>query len=236
MDARSQSGRTESELEAENRELRAQLGQARDHERFIESILENLPAMVFVKDAADLRFVRFNAAGEALLGFSRADLLGKSDFDFFPAEEARHFVEKDRQVLAGRVVLDIPEEPIHTHHGLRHLHTKKIPILDDDGDPLYLLGISEDVTELKASGEALRARTEELETARALLVQNEQRLRVLLQHFPGVVWTTDARLLLRSVDGAGAQGLGLNARIGYSVGECLPAGPDDNVEIGRAHV
>ena len=156
-------------------------------------------------------------------------MLFRSDFDFFPAEEARHFVEKDRQVLAGRVVLDIPEEPIHTHHGLRHLHTKKIPILDDDGDPLYLLGISEDVTELKASGEALRARTEELETARALLVQNEQRLRVLLQHFPGVVWTTDARLLLRSVDGAGAQGLGLNARIGYSVGECLPAGPDDNV-------
>ena len=38
------------------------------HERFLDSIVENLPDMVFVKDARDLRFVRFNRAGEQLLG------------------------------------------------------------------------------------------------------------------------------------------------------------------------
>jgi len=48
-------------------------------------------------------------------------------------------------------LLDIPEEPIHTRgKGIRILHTKKIPILDDAGRPRSA-GISEDITERKRS-------------------------------------------------------------------------------------
>ena len=46
---------------------------------FLDTILENIPDMVFVKDAKDLRFVRFNKAGEQLLGFASEDLIGKND-------------------------------------------------------------------------------------------------------------------------------------------------------------
>jgi PAS domain S-box-containing protein len=46
---------------------------------FLDSLIENLPLMVFVKDAKELRFVRFNKAGETLLGASRGSLLGKND-------------------------------------------------------------------------------------------------------------------------------------------------------------
>ncbi|WP_231989368.1 PAS domain S-box protein [Nitrospira japonica] len=127
---------------------------------FIESLFEHLPDMVFVKDAQDLRFVRFNKAGEALLGYSRSDLLGKNDYDFFPKQEADFFTAKDRETLAGGCLIDIPEEPVQTKDmGVRLLHTKKIPICDDDGTPRYLLGISEDVTERKeAEAELVRAR------------------------------------------------------------------------------
>lgn len=47
--------------------------------RFLDSVIQNIPDMIFVKDAAELRFVRFNRAGEELLGYSQADLLGKND-------------------------------------------------------------------------------------------------------------------------------------------------------------
>ena len=113
----------------------------------IAQIVENLPNMVFVKDAEDLRFVLFNRAGEELIGHDRADLLGKNDYDLFPAEQADFFTAKDREVLDSGRPLDIPEEPIETPTGRRWLHTKKVPLLGADGTPQYLLGISEDITE-----------------------------------------------------------------------------------------
>ncbi len=124
--------------------------------RFLNAILENIPDMIFVKDAKELRFVRFNKAGENLLGHSREDLIGKNDYDFFPKEQADFFTKKDREVMDKNEAVDIPEEPIDTSAGKRWLHTKKITLFDDDKKPLYLLGISEDITERKRSGEALR--------------------------------------------------------------------------------
>lgn len=115
---------------------------------FLRSILENIPDMVFVKDATELRFVRLNTAGETLLGYSREEMIGKNDYDLFPEDEADFFISKDREVLEGGALVDIPAEPIATRYrGERILHTKKIPILDEQGEPAYLLGISEDITE-----------------------------------------------------------------------------------------
>ncbi|OLP18047.1 hypothetical protein BST81_13525 [Leptolyngbya sp. 'hensonii'] len=131
----------------------------RQAQLFLDSIIDNIPDMIFVKDAADLRFVRFNKAGEELLGYSRDTLMGKNDYDFFPPEEADFFVAKDRDVLATKKLCDVAEEPIQTRHqGVRILHTKKLPILNSLGSPQYLLGISEDITERKRAEEALAKR------------------------------------------------------------------------------
>jgi PAS domain S-box-containing protein len=136
---------------------------------FLDSIVENIPNMIFVKDAEHLRFVSFNKAGEELLGYSRAELIGKNDYDFFPAEEADFFVAKDREVLASQEVLDIPEEPIETKNkGVRVLHTKKIGIRDATGKPQYLLGISEDITERKIAEEKIRTSEANLAAAQRL--------------------------------------------------------------------
>jgi PAS domain S-box-containing protein len=122
----------------------------RDSEEFLYSIVENIPDMIFVKEAETLRFVRFNKAGEELLGQNRQDLLGKNDYDLFPANQADFFTEKDRETLKKKKLVDIPEEPIQTsHRGERLLHTKKIPIIERGGIAQYLLGISEDITEHK---------------------------------------------------------------------------------------
>jgi PAS domain S-box-containing protein len=137
-------------------------------QNFLNSIIENIPNMVFVKDAETLRFLRLNTAGEKLLGYSREELLGKNDFDFFPPEEATFFNAKDKEVLAQTSIVDIPQETIQTkHQGIRILHTKKIPILDESGQPQYLLGISEDITEQ---------------------MESEYRLRQIARHLPGVIY------------------------------------------------
>ncbi|MCK9580464.1 MAG: PocR ligand-binding domain-containing protein [Methanoregula sp.] len=131
----------------------------RESEAFLTSIVENLPLMLCVKNTSDLRFVRFNKAGEDLLGFSREDLIGKNDHDLFPKEQADSFSENDRDVLKSRTPFDIPEEKIETRtHGERILHTRKIPILNSNGEPRFLLCISEDITERRRAEEALEKR------------------------------------------------------------------------------
>ncbi len=184
--------------------------------RFLASIVENLPVMLFVKDAKDLRFVRVNRALEHLLGLHRTELLTKSDFDFFPPDEATKFIDTDRAVLASGKLHDIPEEAIHTTDGLRWLHTRKIPIFDEHGDPEYLLGISEDITESKAAKQAL-------EQAQRQLRSREAWLRVLLHTFPGVVWASDSEARFTAIAGAHTDRLGLqpDEAVGESVSEHL---------------
>lgn len=145
------------DLEMMSEKLKSEEEELRRNEEFLDSVVENIPNMIFVKDAENLRFVRFNKAGEELLGYSRQDLIGKNDYDFFPKEQADFFIRKDRKVLENRQLMDILEETIRTKHlGERILHTKKIPITDREGRPLYLLGISEDVTELKKTESLLK--------------------------------------------------------------------------------
>lgn len=158
--------RRASDIAETNRQLERAIAELQRSEMFLDSVVENIPDVVFVKDAEHLRFVRFNRAGEELLGRSRTELVGKSDHDFFPPEQADFFTAKDREALKGGHVLDIPEEPLDTpSQGRRILHTKKIPIFDKEGRPAYLLGISEDITERKQAEDALLAARSEAERA-----------------------------------------------------------------------
>ncbi len=129
----------------------------RESEQFLDNIVENIPHMVFVKDARDLRFVRLNRAGELLNGYSREDLIGEDGTVLSPPDEVAFMGSVDRQVIETGEVVDIPEEILTTpHRGPRILHTTKIPIFDEQGKPRFLLGISEDITDRKLAEEALR--------------------------------------------------------------------------------
>jgi len=147
----------------------------RESRQLLDSIVEHIPVMVFVKRASDLRFELFNRAGEKLLGYSRSDLLGKGNYDFWSKEQADWFTAADRKVLASEEVTEIPEEPINTSSGeTRYLHTWKVALRDEGGEPAHLLGISIDITERKKVEDELRVAAVAFETHDAILITDSK--------------------------------------------------------------
>ncbi|HEY9670406.1 MAG TPA: PAS domain S-box protein [Waterburya sp.] len=164
-------------------------------QRFLNSLLENLPLAVFVKEAEQLRFVFWNKMSTQLIGYSSQQVLGKTGYELFPTQAADFFVAEDREVLASGQLLDIPEELIHIpHRGQRILHTKKIPLFDEAGKPQYLLGITEDITERKQTEMALR--------------QSQERLQTVMTAAPLILFALDARGIFTLSEGKGLEAIG----------------------------
>ncbi|GIK38706.1 MAG: hypothetical protein BroJett011_25390 [Chloroflexota bacterium] len=152
-------------------ELSKRSAELEESRNFLDSVIENLPVMLFIKEAKELRHVRWNKTGLELLGRKSEDMIGKNDYDFFPKEEADFFVAKDREALAKGELVEIPEEPLETtDKGTRWLYTRKTPVYGADGQPKYLLGISVDITERKRAEETLK--------------ESEERFRVIAETSP----------------------------------------------------
>jgi diguanylate cyclase (GGDEF)-like protein/PAS domain S-box-containing protein len=117
---------------------------------FLHTVIEHIPAIVLVKGAKDQRYVLINKAAEGICAVDREHVIGQRAENIFSREQAEFFAERDREVLQSRVLADIGEVSIKTPSlGTRILRTKKLPILGSDGEPQYLLTVSEDVTERK---------------------------------------------------------------------------------------
>ncbi len=129
---------------SERKRVEEALNQSRN---FLQTIIDHLPVAVFAKSATDGRFVLWNKTGERLFGLSASEILGKTDYDLFPKEQAERFRQKDMEAFREHRIEDTPDDIVNSIHlGQRILHTIKVPVYDDSGKPLYLLGISEDVT------------------------------------------------------------------------------------------
>jgi PAS domain S-box-containing protein len=160
---RTKAGQMDAEIYRRAQELQDTNRNLRQVSSLLEAIIEHIPDMIFLKEAERLSFERLNRAGEELLGMPRSAMLGKTDGDFFPPEEAEFFRQKDRETLAAGKLVVIDEEQIQTANGPRWLHTKKIPLLGADGRPTHLLGISSDITARKKVAAELQAAREHLE-------------------------------------------------------------------------
>lgn len=127
----------------------------------VESLLEALPNPVFVKDEQH-RWVLLNDSYCAFMGYTRDELLGKSDHDFFPATEADVFWAKDDAVFTSGE-LNENEESFTDRAGRVHvILTRKTLHVDAEGRR-YLLGVITDITDRKAMEEELRRSRDELE-------------------------------------------------------------------------
>ena len=164
--------------------------------RFLDSLIENLPVMVVVKHAATLRFVRVNRMFEELMNIPAGQMLDKTAYELLQPDEANLTQKTDLEALAAGRLVDIPDRSIVTKDGVRILNTKKVPLYDENGAAQFLLAISTDITERKLSEQAIRELNAELLTKAAQLGSTNKEL----ESFSYSV-SHDLRAPLRAIDG-----------------------------------
>lgn len=125
---------------------------------FVHSILNRIPDPVFIKDN-DHKWVILNDAACELFGHSREELIGKSDYDFFPTAEADVYWEIDDKVFSTGVEIFNEEFQTHPISGIKRvLATKKTLYIASDNKK-FVVGIIRDITEQKFAEEQLRELT-----------------------------------------------------------------------------
>jgi len=114
---------------------------------FLEETLNSIADPVFVKDI-EHKWIMLNDAFCDFMGVKRSELLGKSDFDFFPKEEAEVFWKKDEEVFQEEEE-NLNEEHFTDASGTTHLIETRKNIITDRQGQKYLVGIIRDITEKK---------------------------------------------------------------------------------------
>ena len=124
----------------------------------LRTLIDNLPDLIYVKDDAG-RFMVVNRAGLRHVGAaSETEVIGRTDFDFFPAELAAHYQADEQALLRSGKALINQEEPSPDSGGRTHwLSTTKVPIRDSSGRVVGLVGMNRDITARKLA-EAEQAR------------------------------------------------------------------------------
>jgi two-component system, NtrC family, sensor kinase len=121
--------------------------QLREDRDRLHAIMDACTAVIYLKDC-DGRYQYVNRQFEALFHVSRRDILGKTDFDIFPEENARAFRANDLQVQETGAALELEEVAPHDD-GLHTYVSLKFPMRDGDAKIYGVCGVSSDITALK---------------------------------------------------------------------------------------
>ena len=117
-------------------------------ERFLVTVLENVPVAIVAKDARTQRYTFVNKAAEKFLGLPRAQIIGKSVRDLFPAETAGMIEREDRDLMAGSQESVVVTRTVSTpNNGQRKVLVRRIRIAGQAGESHMLLNIIEDMTD-----------------------------------------------------------------------------------------
>ncbi|MGA8921259.1 MAG: EAL domain-containing protein, partial [Pseudolabrys sp.] len=126
-----------------------QLEQAK---QFLNSIIENIPIAVVVKDVTTRKFVLVNRAFEAMLKVSRGEVLGKTVFDIYRTKDAERIDASDSEALAGEFGARASDYEVEMPDGeSRVLATNRIVVRDSQGVARHLIVVIDDITERKKS-------------------------------------------------------------------------------------
>jgi len=146
-----------------------------ESENKYRTLLENLPQKIFLKDRNSV-YVSCNENYAGDLKIESEEIVGKTDYDFYPKELAEKYRADDKRIMESEETEDIEEKYIQQGQEII-VHTVKTPVKDAEGNVIGILGIFWDITERKRAEEALK--------------ESKQRFRSLVEATSDWVWEVD---------------------------------------------
>jgi PAS domain S-box-containing protein len=207
----------------------------------LRTLIDTLPDNIFIKDA-ESRFVTTNLVHVHHLRAKTLDeIVGKTDFDIYPRELAAGYYADEQEVIrSGQPLVNREERTIDPEGKTRWLLTTKVPLRDDQGNVVGIVGVNRDITERKHMEEKLRQYSSNLEQIVAertsKLAESERRFRELADLLPQIVFETDENGNIQFMNRSGFEATGRTEeelRRGLNIFQTFAADDRATERIGR---
>jgi len=181
FNARDLNAELENRVAERTAELSAISATLEQERNLMRTLVDAVPDSIFAKDL-NSKFLLANAAVAKGMGTTPENLIGKDDFDFFPQEMAQNFFDDEQAIVrTGEGLVNREELAVNKETGnMRWFLTTKLPVRNDKGETVALVGIGRDITLRRRAERALR--------------ESEARFRSLIELSSDWYWEQDADL------------------------------------------
>jgi PAS domain S-box-containing protein len=143
----------------------------------LRTLIDNMPDFIYVKDLQSRFVVANQYLANMLKAGSTDNLIGKTDFDFFPKKMAQKYFNDEQLIIKDKIpLINIEEEALDKHKHKIIISTTKVPWLDREGNTLGIIGIGRNISDIKKIELKLLTQTEKLKGANTLLVEKHEKI------------------------------------------------------------
>ncbi len=161
---------------------RKQAAQVCEERNWLRTLIDSLPDFIYVKNRQG-RFVTNNLAHARFVGVnSPAEMVGKTDFDFFEEKLAeKHYSDEQLIMESGVALMDYEEGAVDSAGNRHDVLTHKIPLRDAEGEVTGLVGVSRNITQRKRAERQVQKIVEDLEESKQMTDQQAEHMRSLAE-------------------------------------------------------
>ncbi|HKP31280.1 MAG TPA: ATP-binding protein, partial [Chitinophagaceae bacterium] len=175
----------------------------------LQSILDNIPLMIQVKDLRG-NYLLVNRKFKETLSFTDEQVIGKSDYDLEP-ENAAEYERTDNLAVSTKQPVHIDEQ-VEINNQTKHFHHVKFPLIDQRGTVFAVGGFGTDVTEKELADQELKASEQKM---RALLSSTKEGFFMIDRDYKVILINEEGKSIMKFSSGA-------NAKIGDNINDILP--------------